>query len=74
MSQVTLPQQSFYMSDYGFGNAMDVLKGKTDELKKSDQWEKYSLKTSLNGGRRSCKRYESLKSDNRIRTKLSTGM
>lgn len=61
----------FYMSDYGYSNVLDVLTGKTDELKKSDQWEKYSLENITKWWKKkACKRYESLKSDNRIRTKL----
>jgi len=64
-------QKRFYMSDYGYGNVMDVLTGKTDTLIKSDQYEKYSLENITKWWKKKAgKRFKSLKSDGRVRTKL----
>ena len=64
-------QKRFYMSDYGYGNVMDVLKGKTETLVKSDQYEKYSLENIVKWWKKKAgKRYESLKKDGRVRHKL----
>jgi hypothetical protein len=64
-------QKRFYMSDYGYDNVMDVLKGKTETLVKSDQYEKYSLENITKWWKKKAgKRFKSLKSDGRVRTKL----
>jgi len=61
----------FYMSDYGYGNVMDVLTGKTTKLIKSDQYDKYSLEIITKWWKKKAgKRFKSLKSDGRIRTEL----
>ncbi len=61
----------FYMSDYGYSNVMDVLTGKTDKLVKSDQYEKYSLENITKWWKKKAgKRFDSLKSDGRVRSEL----
>ena len=62
-----------YMSDYGFDNVKEYINFETDELRKKDNWERYSMQGVTDWWRnKASKRYESLKADGRLRTELET--
>ena len=62
-----------YMSDYGYENVKEYLNLETDELRKKDNWERYSMQGVVQWWKnKASKRYESLKADGRLRTQLET--
>lgn len=62
-----------YISDYGFDNVKEYINFETDELRKKDNWERYSMQGVTDWWRnKASKRYESLKADGRLRTELET--
>ena len=62
-----------YMSDYGYENVMEYINLETDELKKKDNYDRYSFEGVVEWWRnKASKRYESLKADGRLRTELET--
>ena len=64
-------QKRFYMSEYGYSNAKDVLLGKTDKLIPSDNYDKFELDNVITWWKnKSSKRYDKLITDNRIRKEL----
>ena len=62
-----------YMSDYGYENVKEYLNLETDELRKKDNYDRYSFDGVVEWWRnKASKRYESLKVDGRLRTELET--
>ena len=62
-----------YMSDFGFDNVKEYLNMETDELRKKDNYERYSFQGVCDWWRnKASKRFESLKADGRLRTELET--
>ena len=66
-------QKRAYMSDYGFDNVKEYMNMETDELRKKDNFDRYSFDGVIDWWRKkAANRFESLKSDNRLRTELET--
>ena len=64
-------QKRFYMSDYGFENARDVLLGKTDILIKGQNYDKHDLENIINWWKRKAtSRYNNLMVQNKVRKEL----
>ena len=64
-------QKRFYMSDYGYENAKDVLLGKTETLIKGPNYHKHELENIISWWKRKAtSRYDKLKSEGRIRKEL----
>lgn len=62
-----------FMSDFGYDNVKEYLNLETDELRKKDNWERFSMQGVTDWWKnKASKRYETLKSDGRLRTKLET--
>ena len=62
-----------YMSDFGFDNVKEYLNLETDTLIKKDNYDRYSFEGVVDWWKnKASKRYESLKSDGRLRTELET--
>jgi hypothetical protein len=66
-------QKRAYMSDYGFDNVKEYLNMETDELHKKDNFDRYSFDGVVDWWRKKAvNRFENLKADGRLRTKLET--
>ena len=66
-------QKRAYMSDYGFDNVKEYMNMETDELRKKDNYDRYSFEGVVEWWKnKASKRYESLKADGRLRTELET--
>ena len=66
-------QKRAYMSDYGFDNVKEYLNMETDELRKKDNFDRYSFDGVVDWWRRKAtNRFKTLKSDGRLRTELET--
>ena len=66
-------QKRAYVSNYGHSNVPDYLTMKTDELNTSDNYERYHLEHIIAWWKKKAtKRYDNLKQDGRLRTKLET--
>ena len=66
-------QKRAYMSDYGFDNVKEYMNMETDELRKKDNFDRYSFDGVIDWWRKKAvNRFESLKADNRLRTELET--
>ena len=64
-------QKRFYMSDYGYENARDILLGKTETLIKGPNYHKHDLENIISWWKRKASsRYNKLKSEDRIRKEL----
>lgn len=64
-------QKRYYHSDYGFSNMKDYLNCKTDVLIPGENYEKHHLVNLIEWWRKKAiNRYETLKSENRLRTEL----
>ena len=64
-------KKRFYMSDYGYGNVREVIRGDQDKLIPGPNWDKFYLENIIKWWKRKAgKRYESLKKDNRFRDKV----
>jgi hypothetical protein len=65
-------QKRYYISNYGFSNYIDYINCKTDTLiKDKDNYDKFELEKIVQWWKqKATNRYESLKSENRLRTKL----
>ena len=64
-------KKRFYMSDYGYENAKDVLLGKTETLIKGPNYHKHELENIISWWKRKAtSRYDKLKSEGRIRKEL----
>ena len=66
-------QKRAYMSDFGFDNVKEYFNLETDELRKKDNFERYSFSGVVDWWKnKASKRYETLKADGRLRTELET--
>ena len=66
-------QKRFYMSTYGFENSREVILGNTDTLVKAENYDRFSFDSIVAWWRKKAsKRYENLKEDGRLRSKLET--
>ena len=64
-------QKRFYMSEYGYANARDVLLGKTDILTKAENYDRFELDNVVKWGRKlATKRYDKLIAEKRVRKEL----
>lgn len=64
-------QKRFYMSEYGYSNAKDVLLGKTDKLIKAENFDRFEIENITAWWKKlATKRYEKMKSEGRLRTEL----
>jgi hypothetical protein len=66
-------QKRAYMSDYGFDNVKEYMNMETNELRKKDNYDRYSFDGVVDWWRKKAvNRFENLKSDGRLRTQLET--
>ena len=66
-------QKRAYMSDYGFDNVKEYMNMETDELRKKDNYDRYSFDGVVDWWRKKASnRFENLKADGRLRTELET--
>ena len=64
-------QKRYYTSNYGFSNYIDYINCKTDTLVPGENYEKHNLKNIIEWWRnKATNRYETLKSEGRLRTEL----
>jgi hypothetical protein len=64
-------QKRFYMSTFGYENSREYILRETDELKKSQVWDRHELENTVKWWKvKATKRYESLKAEGRLRTEL----
>ena len=64
-------KKRFYISDYGYGNVREVIRGDQDKLVHGQNWDKFHLDNIISWWKRKAtKRYETLKRDNRFRDKV----
>jgi hypothetical protein len=64
-------KKRYYTSDYGFKNSVDYMNCKTDTLIPGENYEKHSLANIIDWWKKKAgNRYESLKTEGRIRTEL----
>ena len=66
-------QKRAYMSDFGFDNVKEYFNLETDELRKKDNYDRYSFDGVVDWWRKKASnRFENLKADGRLRTELET--
>ena len=66
-------QKRFYMSDYGFSNAREVIMGEQETLTPGQNYEKFHTENLIKWWKKKASnRYEKLKSEGRLRTKVET--
>jgi len=66
-------QKRAYMSDYGFDNVKEYMNMETNELRKKDNYDRYSFDGVVEWWRKKAvNRFETLNSDGRLRTELET--
>jgi hypothetical protein len=64
-------RKRYYVSNYGIKNYIDIVNGKTDEIIKEENYDRYEVEELIKWWKKKAtKRYESLKSDNRLRTEI----
>ena len=64
-------QKRFYMGEYGYANAKDVLLGKTDTLTKAENFDRFELENVTEWWKKKAgKRYEKMIAENKVRTEL----
>jgi len=64
-------QKRFYMGEYGYSNVRDVLLGRTDNLIKAENFDRFELDNVIAWWKKlASKRYDKLKNENRVRTEL----
>ena len=64
-------KKRFYISDYGYGNVREVLRGDQDKLIHGQNWDKFYLDNIISWWKRKAgKRYEKLKQEGRFRDKV----
>jgi hypothetical protein len=64
-------QKRFYMSTYGYENSREYILRETDKLKKGQVWDRHELENIVKWWKNKAgKRYEALKADGRLRSKL----
>jgi hypothetical protein len=64
-------QKRFYMGEYGYSNAKDVLLGRTDVLTKAENYDRFELEGVIAWWRKlATKRYNKMIAENKVRTEL----
>lgn len=64
-------QKRFYMGEYGYSNAKDVLLGKTNVLTKAENYDRFELEGVIAWWRKlAIKRYNKMIAENKVRTEL----
>ena len=64
-------KKRFYMSDYGYSNVREVIRGEQDKLIKGQNWDKFDLNNIISWWKRKAgKRYDKLKKEGRFRTEV----
>ena len=64
-------QKRFYMSEYGYANARDVLLGKTDTLTKAENYDRFELENVIKWWKKlATKRYNKMIAENKVRKEL----
>ena len=64
-------QKRFYMSTYGYENARDVLLGKTNDLTKAENYDRFELENIIIWWKKlATKRYNNIIADGRVRKEL----
>lgn len=64
-------RKRFYVSNYGIENFIDIVNGKTTEIKKAPNFDRYNVDQIIDWWKsKATKRYEKLKTENRLRTEL----
>jgi hypothetical protein len=64
-------QKRFYISDYGYQNVREVIRGDEDKLIRGQNWDKFYLDNIISWWKRKAgKRYEKLKQEDRFRDKV----
>ena len=66
-----MEKKRFYISDYGYANVREVIRGDEDKLIPGQNWDKFYLENIIAWWKRKAtKRYETLKKDGRFRDKV----
>ena len=64
-------KKRFYISDYGYKNVREVIRGDEDKLMRGQNWDKFYLDNIISWWKRKAtKRYEKLKQEGRFRDKV----
>ena len=64
-------KKRFYISDYGYKNVREVIRGDEDKLIRGQNWDKFHLDNIISWWKRKAtKRYEKLKQEDRFRDKV----
>ena len=64
-------KKRFYMSDYGYSNVREVIRGEQDKLIRGQNWDKFDLDNIISWWKRKAgKRYNKLKKEGRFRTEV----
>ena len=64
-------RKRFYISNYGIENYVDIVNGKTNEIKKAENYDRFSLENVIAWWKKvATKRFNNLKADGRLRTEL----
>ena len=64
-------KKRFYISDYGYSNVREVIRGDQDKLIRGQNWDKFYLENITKWWKKKAgKRYEKLKRENRFRDKV----
>ena len=64
-------QKRFYMGEYGYANAKDVLLGKTETLVKADNFDRFELDGIFTWWKKhATKRYNKMIAEKKVRTDL----
>tara|TARA_Y100001951_G_C11280495_1_gene265022 strand:+ start:53 stop:1150 length:1098 start_codon:yes stop_codon:yes gene_type:complete len=64
-------QKRYYISNYGIENFVDIVNGKTDQIKKAENYDRYNVDEVTKWWKKiATKRFNNLKSDGRLRTEL----
>ena len=64
-------QKRFYMSEYGYSNVRDVLLGKTNDLTKAENYDRFELENIVKWWKKNAtKRYNNVVADGRVRKEL----
>ena len=64
-------QKRYYISNYGIENYIDIVNGKTDQIKRAENYDRYNVDKLVKWWKKiATKRFNNLKSDGRLRTEL----
>jgi hypothetical protein len=64
-------RKRFYVSNYGVENFVDIVNGKTDTIKKAENYDRFSFENTILWWKKlATKRFNNLKADGRLRTEL----